>query len=91
MDQELMAVLNKEAQDEEKRRFEEVRLAVERLDDKRKVGIMFHGILRSVVRTLHRLNSIFTIFEAYRIIRGKTVFGVSYYENLEILCHISIP
>lgn len=54
MDQELMAVLNKEAQDEEKRRFEEVRLVMGRLDDKRKVGTMFHGILRSVVRTEHR-------------------------------------
>lgn len=37
MDQELMATINREAQEREKRRFENARVAVDKLANKRKV------------------------------------------------------
>lgn len=41
MDQELMATLNREAQEDERRRFEHARIAVGRLENMRKV---IHGL-----------------------------------------------
>lgn len=45
-DQELMVMVNKQAQEEEMRKFQVARIAVDRLETKRKVGIS-----KSVVST----------------------------------------
>lgn len=55
MDHELMARLNREAQEDESKRFEEAKAKVARLENKRKVGVGVRGAFNAPGRVARRM------------------------------------